>query len=66
VTVKGIGGNSATSVPGGNAIGGTHSSRQRINALFADLHCETISWATFTNNAVTPGDPDGYLRWNPF
>jgi len=65
VTVKGNGAN-ATSVPGGNAIGGTHSSRKRINAIFADLHCETMSWSTFTNNAATASDPDGYLRWNPF
>ena len=65
VTVKGIGGNRATSGPGGDAIGGTQNNRQRINALFADLHCETMSWATFTNNAATAGDPDGAFRWSP-
>src|SRR5439155_16151734 len=38
VKVLGIGSNTATSTPGGNAIGGTQNSRTRINALFADLH----------------------------
>jgi prepilin-type N-terminal cleavage/methylation domain-containing protein len=66
VRVLGIGTTQATSTPGGNAIGGTQTNRQRINALFADLHCETMSWATFTNNAATAGDPDGELRWKPY
>jgi prepilin-type N-terminal cleavage/methylation domain-containing protein/prepilin-type processing-associated H-X9-DG protein len=66
VKVLGIGGNQATSTPGGNATGGTHGGRQKINALFADLHSENMSWTTFTNNAPTANDPDGYFRWNPF
>jgi prepilin-type N-terminal cleavage/methylation domain-containing protein len=66
VTVLGIGSNTATSNPGGNATGGTHNARKRVNALFADLHSETMSWATFTNNAETGGDPDGELRWKPY
>ena len=59
VTVLGIGGSPpppapplpalATSSPGGNATGGTHSSRKQINALFADWHAENMLWATFTN-----------------
>jgi prepilin-type N-terminal cleavage/methylation domain-containing protein len=65
VTVLGAGGNIATSAPGGNATGGTQNSRQRVNALFGDLHCETMSWATFTNNAATANDPDGAYRWSP-
>ncbi len=65
VTVLGAGGNIATSAPGGNATGGTQNSRQRVNALFGDLHCETMSWATFTNNAPTANDPDGAYRWSP-
>ena len=65
VTVKGIGSNKATSAPGGDAIGGTQNNRQRVNALFADLHCETMPWATFTNNVPNANDPDGALRWNP-
>jgi prepilin-type N-terminal cleavage/methylation domain-containing protein len=67
VTVLGMGGGTARSVPpNANAIGGTQNSRQRISALFADLHCETMPWTTFTNSAATASDPDGYLRWNPF
>jgi prepilin-type processing-associated H-X9-DG protein len=65
VTVLGVGGNTATSNPGGNATGGTHSNRTKINALFADLHSETMPWATFTNNAATTNDPDGAYRWTP-
>src|SRR5437016_5270507 len=30
--------------PGGPAIGGTNSSRQKISALFADLHLENMTW----------------------
>ncbi len=65
VTVLGTGSNVATSSPGGNATGGTQNSRAKINALFADLHSETMSWATFTNNAATANDPDGAFRWTP-
>ena len=70
VKVLGTGGGTATSTPGGAATAGTQNNRTRINALFADLHCETMSWsgagATFTNNAVTASDPDGELRWKPY
>jgi prepilin-type N-terminal cleavage/methylation domain-containing protein len=59
-------GSDATSTPGGVATGGTQNNRQRINALFADLHSETMLWTTFTNNAVTANDPDGELRWKPY
>jgi prepilin-type N-terminal cleavage/methylation domain-containing protein/prepilin-type processing-associated H-X9-DG protein len=65
VKVLGIGGNTATSTPGGNATAGTHNNRARVNALFADLHSETMPWATFTNNAATANDPDGAFRWAP-
>jgi prepilin-type N-terminal cleavage/methylation domain-containing protein len=66
VTVLGIGGNQATSTPGGNATGGTHGSRTKINALFADLHLENMTWTTFTSNTANPPtDPDGNYRWNP-
>jgi prepilin-type N-terminal cleavage/methylation domain-containing protein len=65
VTVLGTGSNTATSSPGGNATGGTQNSRTKINALFAHLHSETMSWATFTNNAATANDPDGAFRWTP-
>jgi hypothetical protein len=68
VTVLGKGGTppTATSNPGLDAIGGTQNSRTKINALFADLHAETMDWATFTNNVVTGSDPDGDLRWAPY
>ncbi len=81
VTVLVLGnGATATSTPGGTTAAppppsGTHSNRTRINALFADLHLENMTWpgsaaavsTTFTNNAAAlPADPDGYFRWNPF
>jgi len=66
VEVLGTGGGTATSTPGGAATAGTQNNRTRINALFADLHCETMPWTTFTNNAVTASDPDGELRWKPY
>jgi prepilin-type N-terminal cleavage/methylation domain-containing protein/prepilin-type processing-associated H-X9-DG protein len=56
-------GNSVTSAPGGVAIGGTHNSRKRINALFADLHCETMTWTAFTSTAANPNEPD---QWTPY
>ena len=56
--------------PGGTATGGTHSSRTKINAMFADWHVETMAWSgtgpAFKNATQTGSDPDGYLRWNPF
>jgi prepilin-type N-terminal cleavage/methylation domain-containing protein len=64
VTVAGTG-STATSNPGGVATGGTQNNRQRINALFADLHCETMAWTTFTRNTPTSDDPDALVRWNP-
>jgi prepilin-type N-terminal cleavage/methylation domain-containing protein len=69
ITVLGTGSNAAMSTPGGSATNGTHSSRTKINALFADLHCETMLWQSatgpaFTNNTQTANDPDGYYRWN--
>jgi prepilin-type N-terminal cleavage/methylation domain-containing protein len=70
VTVVGIGGGLATSVPGGNATGGTHNSRTKINALCADWHVEMMPWSgtgpAFTNITSTPSDPDGNLRWTPY
>jgi prepilin-type N-terminal cleavage/methylation domain-containing protein/prepilin-type processing-associated H-X9-DG protein len=55
--------NTVTSAPGGTATGGTHNSRRRINALFADLHCETMTWTAFTNTGANPGEPD---QWTPY
>ena len=66
VTVLGIGGNQATSNPNGSAAtGGTNSSRQKISALFADLHLENMTWTVFANNANIPSDPSAAQRWSP-
>jgi prepilin-type N-terminal cleavage/methylation domain-containing protein len=48
------------------ASGGTHSSRTRINALFADLHSENMSWTTFISDTPSPTDPSAALRWSPY
>jgi prepilin-type N-terminal cleavage/methylation domain-containing protein/prepilin-type processing-associated H-X9-DG protein len=68
VTLRGFG-NTVTSNPPGSAVtaGGTHNSRQRINALFADLHCETMSWTTFSSTtASAPGQPDQWTPYTPY
>ena len=69
VTVN-TGGTPATSNPGGTAVGGPHNDRQKINALFADWHAETMMWSAtgpaFINNTSSPpSDADGNYRWNP-
>ncbi len=53
-----------TSSPGGTAKGGTHSGRKRINALFADLHSESMSWANFLLD-TDPNDSTAAQRWDP-
>jgi prepilin-type N-terminal cleavage/methylation domain-containing protein len=55
--------NTVTSSPGGVATGGTFSSRRRINALFGDLHCEMMTWTSFTSTAANTGEPD---QWTPY
>ena len=58
-----------TSTPGGTAQGGTHNSRTKINALFADWHVENMPWSgtgpAFINTTQTGTDPDGGNRWSP-
>jgi prepilin-type N-terminal cleavage/methylation domain-containing protein len=67
VTVLGIGGNAVTSTPGGNVSNGTHNSRQRINALFGDLHCENMTWTAFaTTTSSTPGAPGQWIPYLPY
>jgi prepilin-type N-terminal cleavage/methylation domain-containing protein/prepilin-type processing-associated H-X9-DG protein len=55
--------------PDGPASGGTHNSRTKINALFADWHVESMAWSgtgpAFTNTSSTGPDPDGGNRWSP-
>ena len=53
----------ATSTPGGTATGGTHGGRKRINALFADLHTESIAWLTFVDDS---SDATAKQRWDPY
>jgi prepilin-type N-terminal cleavage/methylation domain-containing protein/prepilin-type processing-associated H-X9-DG protein len=64
VTVAAIGGNAVQSSPGGNVSSGTHNSRRLINVLFADLHCETMSWAAFAN--TTAANQDEPNQWTPY
>jgi prepilin-type N-terminal cleavage/methylation domain-containing protein len=59
----------ATSTPGGVAVGGTHNSRLKINALCADWHAETMLWSgtgpAFTNTSNPGNDSDAQFRWSP-
>jgi prepilin-type N-terminal cleavage/methylation domain-containing protein/prepilin-type processing-associated H-X9-DG protein len=64
VTVVSTG--TVTSTPGGTPTGGTHNSRVKINAIFADWHVENMSWSLFIKNTNNPpSDPCGAQRWNP-
>lgn len=55
-----------TSTPGGSPPeGGTHNSRTRINALFADLHSESLTWTTFIADAAGAADDPSRFRWEP-
>lgn len=47
------------------AAGGVQNKRTRINALFADLHADSLTWATFSRDAATTADPDAAYRWAP-
>jgi prepilin-type N-terminal cleavage/methylation domain-containing protein len=57
------------STPGGTATGGTQNSRAKINAIFGDLHVESMLWSgtgpAFTHTNDPGGDPDGPYRWSP-
>ena len=61
VTVDKTGGGSQ-----GTALGGTQNKRIRINALFADLHSDSLTWTTYTQytNVINPSD-DANFRWIP-
>ncbi len=58
VTVLKDGGSSGT------AAGGTHNRRSRINALFADLHVDSLTWTAFKTDTGPDGDDANY-RWVP-
>jgi prepilin-type N-terminal cleavage/methylation domain-containing protein len=47
------------------ASGGVQNNRTRINALFADLHAESLTWDTFSRDMATTDDPDADYRWDP-
>ena len=51
--------------PGGAQAGGTHSKGKRIDACFADLHVENMSWDFFSRDTATTNDPSAPQRWNP-
>ena len=55
----------ALSAPGGTATGGSQKKRSSINALFADLHSESLSWTTFKMDATGPVDDPSRFRWEP-
>jgi prepilin-type N-terminal cleavage/methylation domain-containing protein len=52
------------SFPGGPAVGGTQNKRTRINALFADLHADSLAWTAFKTSSGPTGDDANY-RWDP-
>jgi len=43
----------------------THSSRRKINALFADWHVETMLWSGTGPAFTNISDSDGPYRWSP-
>jgi prepilin-type N-terminal cleavage/methylation domain-containing protein len=47
------------------ASGGVQNRRTRINALFADLHADSMTWDTFSRDTGTTTDPDADYRWDP-
>jgi len=49
----------------GMAKGGTHSGRTRINAVFADMHTETMLWSKFILD-TDPNDSTAAQRWDPY
>ncbi len=51
------------STPGGPATGGTQSKRKRINALYADLHSDSLNWTTFIAQANNVAGDDSNYRW---
>ena len=66
VKFSGLPGANVTVYKAGSASGGTHSSRKRINAVFADWHSETMPWSVFINDTNTSSDPSASLRWDPY
>jgi prepilin-type N-terminal cleavage/methylation domain-containing protein len=70
VLFEGVSGGTVTilrdvSAPGATARGGTHQMRRAINALFGDLHAESLSWETFKADPSGSDDDASYFRWDP-
>lgn len=55
----------STSTPGGTAPGGPQTKRQRINALYADSHSDSLTWTTFVAPANGTAGDDSNYRWEP-
>lgn len=53
------------SSPGGTAQGGVQKNRSSINALFADLHTESLSWTTFKMTPTGAATDPSHFRWDP-
>lgn len=51
--------------PSGNPAGGTHNSRTRINAVFGDMHTESMLWSKFILDN-DPSDASAAQRWDPY
>jgi prepilin-type N-terminal cleavage/methylation domain-containing protein len=45
--------------------GGTHGNRTRINAVFADMHTESMLWSKFILDSDS-SDPSAAQRWDPY
>jgi prepilin-type N-terminal cleavage/methylation domain-containing protein/prepilin-type processing-associated H-X9-DG protein len=55
----------SATTPDGPAAGGTHNSRTKINALFADWHVEPMLWSGTGPAFTNISDSDGPYRWSP-
>ena len=53
VTVAGVGGNAVQQSPEEMLSAAHKINGRRINALFADLHCETMAWTAFANTTAS-------------
>jgi prepilin-type N-terminal cleavage/methylation domain-containing protein len=60
VTVIANGGGSS-----GTASGGTQNRRARINALFGDLHADSMTWTAFKTDSNANNGDDANYRWSP-
>ena len=65
VNFKGTSAASVTVYKAGDATGGVQNRRTRINALFGDLHSESLTWTAFTTDTSTTSTDDANYRWDP-